>query len=214
MDFGRSFSFVFEDSDWLKKIGLMALVTLIPIVGQLVLIGWGIEIIRRVVRGNDLPLPDLDFGEQLADGFKVFVIGLVYSLPIIVLSLIMGGLTAIAANVMDYDTAQIIGGIVSLCFGLLIFIYSIALALIMPAAYANFAMKGNIADGLRLGELFGYVKNNIGGYLIVLLGSIVAGIVASLGTIACGVGVLLTTVYANAMMMHLYGQAYQKQLKY
>jgi hypothetical protein len=212
MDFGRSFQFVFEDSDWLKKIGLMALVSLIPIVGQLVLIGWGAEIIRRVVRGTDTPLPELDFGEQLADGFKLFVIALVYSLPITVLSMIMGGITALAVNVMDYDTAQIVGGIVSLCFGLVIFVYSIVLALILPAAYGNFAMKGSIADGLKVGELFGYVKNNIGAYLIVLVGSIVAGIVASLGAIACGIGILLTTVFANAMMMHLYGQAYKKSI--
>ncbi|MBI9048495.1 MAG: DUF4013 domain-containing protein [Anaerolineaceae bacterium] len=213
MDFGRSFSFVFEDSDWLKKVGIMALVTLIPVIGQFVLIGWGAEIIRRVVRGADTPLPELDFGEQLGDGFKLFVIALVYSLPIIVLSIIMGGLTAVAASVMDYDTAQIIGVISSICFGGIIILYSIVLVLILPAAYGNFAMKGNIADGLRIGELFGYVKNNISAYLIVLLGTIVASFVASLGSIACGIGILLTTVYANAMMMHLYGQAYKKSVQ-
>jgi uncharacterized membrane protein len=40
MDFGRAFSFVFEDPDWLKKVAIAGLVMLIPVIGQLVVLGW------------------------------------------------------------------------------------------------------------------------------------------------------------------------------
>lgn len=210
MDFGRSFSFVFEDSDWFKKIAIMALVTLIPIIGQLVLIGWGAEIIRRVVRGADTPIPELDFGAQLADGFKLFVVSLVYSLPIIAVSLVVGIISGVAGSVLDSDTANIIISISSICLGLVNFILGILMAFIIPAAMANYAIKGTIGDGLRIGEVFGLVKNNLSAYLLVVLGTIVASFVSSLGTIACIIGVFLTAVYATAIMMHLYGQAYKK----
>lgn len=210
MDFGRSFSFVFEDSEWFKKIAILALVSLIPILGQLVLLGWGAEIIRRVVSGADTPIPELDFGKQLGDGFKLFVVGLVYSLPIIAVSLVMGIITGVASSVLDYDTGNTIAAISSVCLGLVNVVLGILLAFVLPAAFGNFAIKGTIGDGLRLGEVFGYVKNNLSAYLLVFVGVIVAGFVSSLGTIACGIGVLLTTVYGNAMMMHLYGQAYKK----
>jgi hypothetical protein len=52
------------------------------------------------------------------------------------------------------------------------------------------------------------VKANIGAYFIVLLGIICAGLVSSLGFIACIIGIIFTTAYANAVIGHLYGQAY------
>ena len=50
MEFSRAFSYVFEDSDWFKKIALAALVSLIPIIGQIFLIGWALEITSRVIK--------------------------------------------------------------------------------------------------------------------------------------------------------------------
>ena len=213
MDFGRSFQFVFEDTDWLKKIAIMALVNLIPVVGQLVLLGWGAEIIRRTTNGTDLPLPDLDFGEQLGVGFRLAVVGFVYSLPLLVLLIIMFAVSGIAIG-MDNDASSIISIMSFLCFGGLAIIYSIAMFLILPAAYANSTMKGSISDGLRIGEVFGYVKNNFGAYLIVFLGFLLAVIGASLiGVIACFIGVFFTTIYANAIIMHLTGQAYKLSIE-
>ena len=75
-------------------------------------------------------------------------------------------------------------------------------------------MKGSISDGLRIGEIFGYVKNNIGAYLFVLLGNLLAMVGASIiGGIACGIGLFFTTIYANAIIMHLTGQAYKLSIE-
>lgn len=52
MDFGSSFSFVFKDPDWVKKLLIMGLVTLIPVLGQLVLMGWMAEVLRRTARAT------------------------------------------------------------------------------------------------------------------------------------------------------------------
>ncbi len=43
MDFAKPFTFVFEDQNWLSKIALVAVISLIPVVGVLVLLGWGLE---------------------------------------------------------------------------------------------------------------------------------------------------------------------------
>ena len=81
MEFGKAFSFVFEDPDWFKKIAIAALVGLIPVVGQFVLIGWALETAKRVIRQDPNPLADLDFGSQLGLGFQSFLVGLVYAIP-------------------------------------------------------------------------------------------------------------------------------------
>ena len=66
MDFGLAFSYVFQDRDWLRKVGIVALISLIPILGQLVLIGWSLNITKRVIERHPEPLPEVDFGGDLA----------------------------------------------------------------------------------------------------------------------------------------------------
>jgi len=122
----------------------------------------------------------------------------------------MGIVVGIASSVLDYDTANTVAMVSSICFGLLNVVLGILIAFLLPAAIANYAVKGTIGDGLRIGEVFGMVKNNLSAYLLVFVGMLAASFIASLGTIACGIGVLLTTVYANTIIMHLYGQAYKK----
>jgi hypothetical protein len=52
------------------------------------------------------------------------------------------------------------------------------------------------------------VKDNIVTYLLILVGSIAAGFISSLGSIACVIGIFLTVPYGMAIMGHLYGQGY------
>jgi len=208
MDFGLAFSYVFQDKDWLRKVGIVALISLIPILGQLVLIGWSLNITKRVIDRHPEPLPEVDFGGDLARGFSAFVIGFVYSLPITLFALVFGILDSVVAGQSSSDAANTLIAILSLCFGLFAFLYGIAIAIVLPAAYGNYIAKGNLSAGFALGEVFGLVRANIGAYLIVLLGSFVGGLIAPLGTILCVVGVILTYTYTVAVMGHLYGQAY------
>jgi hypothetical protein len=208
MDFGLAFSYVFQDKDWLRKVGIVALISLIPILGQLVLIGWSLNITKRVIDRHPEPLPEVDFGGDLGRGFSAFVIGFVYSLPISLFALVFGILDSVVAGQSSSDAVMTIIAILSLCFSLFAFIYGVAMAIVMPAAYGNFVAKGNLSAGFALGEVFGLVRANIGAYLIVLLGTFVAGLIAPLGTILCIIGVILTYAYSVAIMGHLYGQAY------
>lgn len=208
MDFGLAFSYVFQDKDWLRKVGIVALISLIPILGQLVLIGWSLNITKRVIDRHPEPLPDVDFGGDLGRGFSAFVIGFVYSLPITLFALVFGMLDSVVAGQSSSDAVRTIIAILSLCFSLFAFIYGVAMAIVLPAAYGNFVAKGNLSAGFALGEVFGLVRANIGAYLIVLLGTFVAGLIAPLGTILCIIGVILTYAYSVAIMGHLYGQAY------
>lgn len=208
MDFGLAFSYVFQDKDWLRKVGIVALISLIPILGQLVLIGWSLNITKRVIDRHPEPLPEVDFGGDLGRGFSALVIGFVYSLPISLFTLVFGILDSIVASQSSSDAVMTIIAILSLCFSLFAFIYGVAMAIVLPAAYGNFVAKGNLTAGFALGEVFGLVRANIGAYLIVLLGMFVAGLIAPLGTILCIIGVILTYAYSVTVMGHLYGQAY------
>jgi ABC-type transporter Mla maintaining outer membrane lipid asymmetry permease subunit MlaE len=209
MDFARAFTYVFDDPDWLKKIGIMALIFLIPIIGQLVLLGWMLRITRNVVANDPRPLPEMDFGADLGTGFQAFIVGLVYAIPILIVAIPFSILTASAANSSGND-AGVFVALASLCVVAFAIIYGLLLAFMLPAAYANMAVKKELGAGLRFGEIWKLVRSNPGAYLVVVAGTIVASLVAQLGVIACFIGALATYVYAMAINGHLYGQAYRE----
>jgi hypothetical protein len=211
MDFGKAFSFPFQDPDWAKKILIPALVLLIPILGQIVVLGWALDITRRVIRQDPQPLPELDFGKNLSDGFKGFVISLVYAIPAIIFSLPPAIISAVAGSGDSNmeNIGPLMGIVMVCCYGLL-FIYGLALNVVLPAALGHFIATENLGAAFRFSEVFGLVRAAPGAYLMVLLGIILAGIIGGLGSIVCFIGVIATYAFAFAVEGHLYGQAYNE----
>ncbi|GMR10979.1 MAG: DUF4013 domain-containing protein [Anaerolineae bacterium] len=208
MDLGLAFSFPFKDEKWIEKIVIAALISIIPIIGWFALLGWSIEIGRRVINGEEQVLADWsDFGGLLTLGFKAWVAALVFSIPLLLVWIPVGIFWAIAGSA-DGDAAAVIISLVTFCIVGFTFIYGIALMFALPASYGRLASTDGLGDALNFGELWKLVSNAPGAYLIVLLGYIVAGFIASLGSILCLVGVFLTTAYALAVEGHLLGQAY------
>lgn len=211
MDFAKSFSFVFDDPDWVKKIVIGGLVSLIPILGQLLVMGYMISVGRNVIRGNPQPLPDWDdFGQFLVDGLYAFVIALVYTLPIfIIMCVVLFPAMAIGGAFNDSGDPGAIGGLGSCCFALFATIYGIGVGwFFLPAAMARYADTGEVMPAFRIAEIWAISRENLVVYLMALLVTIVAGFIGGLGTIACGVGVLFTYFYAQIVTGHAYGQAY------
>ncbi|MGD2058732.1 MAG: DUF4013 domain-containing protein, partial [Anaerolineales bacterium] len=104
MDFGLAFSYVFEDEEWVKKLVITAIIAIIPIVGQIALLGWSLEITRRVIREEATPLPDWsDFGGLFTLGVKAFVVAFVFSLPLMFISIPSALLDSV-----NSDSAQVI----------------------------------------------------------------------------------------------------------
>jgi len=206
MDFRKAFAFVFEDADWIKKTLLLGLISLIPIVGGFVLMGWALEITQRVMDGRTDSLPDLDFGEQLKRGFKGTVVLVVYGIPLWLLSIPLGFVSAMAQDNAD---AAIPLTLVMLCLGSLAFIYGLVMLLIVPAAMGNFmAHEEKIGAGLNLSEIRLLVYRAPMAYLIAFLGIGLADMIGQFGAIVCFVGLLFTMPYSFAINGHLFGQAY------
>lgn len=209
MDFGKAFSFVFDDEEWIKKIGVAGLISLIPIIGSVIVVGWGFEVIRRVINDDPTPLPDWsEFGDHLVKGFLVVVVAFVYALPVILVQSCSVGFIPLLES-GDQEAVTAIISIVSICLSCVILLYSIFLGFVLPAAIGNYAAKDEFGAAFRFGKVFRLVRQNLGAYGVVFLGNLLAGLVASLGVIACLVGVLFTSAYAMVVNGHLTGQAYR-----
>jgi hypothetical protein len=237
MQFGKPFSFVFEDPDWLKKLAILALLgfaQLIPVLGSLfmaaVFSGVMIDIMRKVINKQTPLIPNLDIGKQFMDGLKVWVIGLVYSIPTIVLGIVIAIISALGGgigiwgsnndNVGAAGAAGVIVIILVSCVVLLIVLYSLLIAFITPAFYGRYAQFGTIGSALNFKEVFKaafkkpvpYLLAFLGVIVVGLIGGIAASILSSIGAIALGIGALygmaLATVWMSLANGHFYGQAY------
>jgi hypothetical protein len=112
MDFGLPFSFPFQDQNWFKKLVIAGLISLIPIIGWLYLLGWGLEITKQVINHEPIIIPETDFGKFLTRGLKAWVISLVFSIPSIILQ-IPAQLSNIMAQTASSDdgSGAVIGGL-------------------------------------------------------------------------------------------------------
>lgn len=205
MDLGLAFSFPFQDKEWVKKVAIAAVIFIIPVIGWIIVFGWAIEITRRVIRASEETLPDWnDFAEYLMLGFKGFLIALVYSIPIMLLT--------VPVSFLGWFDSDLEGAVViiSLCTSCISFLYSLVLGVALPAGFGILADSDNLADAINPSKIFEVLKAAPGAYVIVLIGGFIASIVSGIGVIACFIGVLFTAAYALAIQGHLIGQAYNE----
>ena len=211
MDFGLSFSYVFKDKEWFKKIAIPALCSLIPVVGQFIVAGWGLKATKNVIDGKvEDALPNLDFGADLGRGFLAAVITFLYSLPVAILAGLASLLFSFTADSSGNALAVILM-IFGACLGLFALLFGILIAFMSVAGVANFVAKGQFGAAFKFKEVFGLLKKSFVSWLLVIIGQIIAlGIIAPLGAIVCVIGVIFTMAYGIAVYSHLLGQAYNK----
>jgi hypothetical protein len=215
MDIGKAFSFVFEDAQWVTKLLIAAAILLVGmlfswvlgipmILASLLLGGYMVAIIRRVLRGQLDGLPEwTDWGGLLTDGLKFFVVGLVYALPIILLSLCLG----LPAGLLAEESPEL-GSLLSVLLSCLSILWAIVMSIVLPAAVAFWVANDDLGAAFRFGEVLGFVRQNLSTYLVTFIMSWVASLIGGLGSVVCGIGILATFPYSYMVMGHLYGQAY------
>ena len=180
MDIGRSFNYMFEDKDWLKKVLIGGLLVLVPIFGWCCIVAFFVEQIRNVKAGKDTPLPEWDnWGEKFMMGLQGFITILIYMVPAIVIGMI-----------------PCVGTLIALPYQFLV----------IPVAWIMFAKYGEIGKALQVSEAIEMIKVHWKDVLIVGLMQMVFGIVAMFGLIALCIGVLFTGFWANLASAQLLGQ--------
>lgn len=213
MDIGSAFTFMFDDEEGVKKLaigggivfaGVILSPILVGIVLFLPLMGYMLETIKSV-RDGQTKLPEwTDFGNLFVKGLMLFLITLVYQIPVIILACMASG-TNIAMAQADSDVAQALS-VVSICFSCLQIIVSLVVSAIMPAAWIRYAQYDTFGSAFQFGEIFRFITANIGNYIIAVLLTWVAGLLAGLGLILCIVGVFFTMFWSMLVSANLYGQ--------
>ena len=209
LDIREAFLFPFKDPNWIVKVLLGAVFTALSVVviGIPVLFGYFIELIQRVQRSEQYPMPEWkDPGVKYIVGLKFLVTLIVYFLPLFVvlipLVIMFALMTVVNPDIIEMLTETTAVGLAVL----LILPYSLLMYFVMPFIAIQFAERESIRDGLRISTIYSAARAQWQNALIVALLVIGVRILAVLGLVFFLVGILATSFYAYLVAFHLYGQ--------
>jgi hypothetical protein len=215
VDFGRSFTFVTEDPDWVSKVligGAFALLSAL-LVGLPFVLGYFARTLRNVVAGAARPLPAWDdLGGIFSDGLRLAVVYLVYAVGGAIVAAVPGCLLmapAMLASGSRHGEAAgaALAGLGMVAFYGLMLLFSLAMLVYMPAALARAALRGTVADGFDWRAIVDFIRTNPGNYLLALVIYLVAGFAAQFGILLCCIGVFPAAFWAYLVLAGALGQA-------
>jgi hypothetical protein len=212
-DFLRPFTFVFDDPRWVPKVLLGGVFTLASIflVGIFFIYGYLARLVRNVINGVQYPLPEWDdLGEYFSEGVKLFVVALVYAIPVIVVvSIAVLPAAILGASGNENDTLRSLGGMTASCIWCLMFPVSVAMALWVPAALLAVVVTGEFSAAFQFANIWKYIRANIGNYLLAFVVWLVARFAAGFGFLLLCVGVVFTIFWAFCVAAYAFAQVYR-----
>lgn len=194
MDLREYLLFPFQDPDWVRKLLLGCVITLLPIVNILTL-GYFLACLETGLRGQQM-LPEWDgWAELFNDGLQVLIISLVYlGIPLVLAILLLS-----------------VPGIGSLLAAIIFLI----LGTMLPVAIAAFSLSRDFRDAFRMSEIFFYTNRIINEYISAYL---TTALVICLGTAIYLLAPLLSILgslmiyYAGSVFFNLVGLLLRDQV--
>jgi hypothetical protein len=218
IDFGRAFAFLTEDPDWLGKILVGGVFTLLSalVVGLPFVLGYVARTMKAVAAGETRPLPTWDdLGGIFNDGLRVFGVQMVYSLGVGALALgfacVLGlgvagvGTAAHQTEAVD-DVVGVAGGLGLMALYALILVAALALAVYLPAALVRTVWRESFAEGFDFRANVAFITANLANSALSVVAYLVAGFVAQVGLLLCLVGYFPAAFCSYLVAAHALGQ--------
>ncbi len=202
MDIGDiiSDSIKYPSSNWGKVLILgVIMIASILIVPIFLVYGYVFRIIKATLAGLD-ELPEFDeIGEMFVDGLKIFVVAIVYAIPVWIIAWIFSALLGAGMSV-SYSTTLDPTLIWAMFLGNLVFaIVALIIGLIEIIAIANMAYyDGDLGAAFRFSEILDYISRIGWGKYIATY--IVIAIIAFIGFL---IGILTMFILIGIILLPL-----------
>jgi len=181
---GDGFSWPFQDPQWFSKIVLQGLISIIPIVGWIALVGWLVLTIDHYRTGRrDLP----PAGFHLERGLVLFVVYAVYAIVFAIPGAIVQG----SGMANDNAGTQALGNLVSLALSAL-------LAFLAPSIILH-TYRSGFNGGFDVSGIWQMATSNTTNTIVAALVIFAAGFIGALGFALCCIGALFTIPYGAAI---------------
>ena len=191
-------------------IPIIGIVIIFAIILSLPLFGY----VVRIYRG-ETPAPEVNnWGSLFADGLKLFVILLIYAIPVLILAIALLASVILAMipylpQLMNSPQPMIIpdtmmGLIEAAIFGVIIIILvALIIWLIEATAVVRFARTNSIGEAFNFGAIFARIgKIGVGSYIVALIiQAIIVGIIMFILNIIPYIGSILVLIVAPIILL-------------
>ena len=212
---GDALDFVRDSDDWLPTtfIGGLLSVFSVLIVPGLIVQGYLIRVMRDAVDGESEAPSFTRWGELLVDGLKVLVIGLAYSLVVIVPTVLFSFVIGAGAGIGgDSGGVRLFTGLASILFFLVVVVLSLLIAYVIPAAMANFAVEGRLGAAFDFGTIRSviFTGDYAVAWLVGMVVNVAGGIVGGALTLLV-VGVFVVFL-SQVLTFYIWGRGFAEAL--
>lgn len=211
-DFIRPFAYVFEDPRWVVKvlIGGLFFFAAFLLIGIFFLMGYFARLVRNVIAGVQYPLPEWDdLGEYFSEGLTLFCVSLVYTLPVVLLAVLVA-VPAGFISAADNEGLKNLGGCVLGSVWCLIVPIGFAMMFFIPGALLMAITKRRFGAAFEFREIWAFIRANIGNYLLAIVVYLVARFLAGFGIILLCIGIVFTEFWAMCVTAYAFGEVYRK----
>lgn len=232
MNISRAIQHPTQDPNFVQKLAVASLVGMVPIL-NFAIQGYALEHAANVMAGRELPLPGWsDLSAKFNRGLRLGLANLVYAAPLLLLYGVMivailvftfGAQAALYSGRESREVSRLLGaGSVALfgamaVFGGVLFIFGIAIGLLGPGIFRQYARYGTFASCFQFGEILAFTRRRIGDiirslvilYAILMvptLGSVVLQFIPCLGSLASFAVMFAALGYYQIVFAHLMGQ--------
>jgi Protein of unknown function (DUF4013) len=208
MDIARAFTYVFDDRDWVNKIGITAIITalsflltplIVGLLGWAALFGYLVELVRNVRLGNPQPLPRWDnFNRYVSNGFNVVTAFVVYNLPNIALGCVS---TILAQNLGSGLVGSTLVLALSCCLFPVLLIYNLLTLPMLALAIGRYVEDPRVNVFFEFASLLKELRRSLDHVLQWWLAVIIVDIVFAI----CGAIPVIGWAALVALLIPVYG---------
>lgn len=197
LGFTTSWKMLTRDKGWIKPILMLTLVGWIPILGQIAILGYGLEWARLTAGGVDAAPKQrgVAYGKVLATGGIAFLVMLTMGLVTGIVDTILFGrwysITSLPFGSSIFaDSVITLAGDVTSVLGIAVLVVNLLMGAFITAAMLRATLYDSFGAGWRIDRLFQMVVRDPGGffhaYAVSLIGGIVNSVYAMVVTLAGG----------------------------
>ena len=218
MDVGAAFTYFKRDEQWVNKF-LIGSLLIISIIGIIPVMGWFLEIIRRVSKNENVDeLPDWDdIGTYAINGLKLYGVTLIWSIPVLIFILPLSLFNLVPVffspdNEGTFEAMLMFTSMANLCISPIIMIFSFGMQLIIYPMYGILATSGSFLKALNPANALKVVRANPIDYVILILLTFGLGYLILPAYILC-ITIFPAMLYLYTIMGNIAGQAYKRGLQ-